>query len=117
MKLWSIAQLDKSEATEIQSKYGLPPLLAMMLQIRGIKTQDEIDNFLFNDSKIASPFEIKDMDRAAERINRAVDKNELICVYGDFDVDGITSTAILYSYLQTISANAMFYIPSRENEG
>ena len=50
MKLWSIAQLDKSEATEIQSKYGLPPLLAMMLQIRGIKTQDEIDNFLFNDS-------------------------------------------------------------------
>ena len=117
MKLWSVAHLDKKEATEIQSKYELPAIIAMLLQIRNIKTKEEIEDFLFNDSQIASPFEIKDMDKAVERIKIALDRCELICVYGDYDADGVTSTALLYSYLETIGANAMYYIPSRENEG
>ena len=117
MKLWTVAHLDKKEATEIQSKYELPAIIAMLLQIRNIKTKEEIEDFLFNDSQIASPFEIKDMDKAVERIKIALDRCELICVYGDYDADGVTSTALLYSYLETIGANAMYYIPSRENEG
>ncbi len=92
-------------------------MVAMMLELRGISERDEIENFLFNDSNIASPFTIRDMDKAVERITQAIDDNELICVYGDYDVDGITSTAILFSYFETIGANAMFYIPSREDEG
>lgn len=117
MKLWNIAKLNKAEVSKIESQYSLPTVLAMMLELRGISSREEVSDFLFNDSDIASPFEIKDMDKAAKRINRAIDSGELICVYGDFDVDGVTSTAIMYSYLQTVSANAMYYIPSREEEG
>lgn len=117
MKLWTVAPLDKSEASEIQNKYELPAIIAMLLQIRNIKTREEIEDFLFNDSEIASPFEIKDMDRAVERIKTAIDNCERICVYGDYDADGVTSTSLLYSYLETVGANAMYYIPSRETEG
>lgn len=117
MKLWTVASLDKEEASEIQTKYGLPAIIAMLLQIRGFKTKEEIEDFLFNDSKIDSPFEIKDMDKAVERVQRAIDSGELICVYGDYDADGVTSTALLYSYLEAVGANVIFYIPSRETEG
>lgn len=117
MKLWSVEKLDKTKAGEIQARYGLPAIVAMLLQIRNMTTKEEIENFLYNDSYIADPFEIKDMDRAVERITRALENCEPICVYGDYDADGVTSTALLYSYLQTVDANAMYYIPSRETEG
>lgn len=117
MKLWTVAPLDKAEASQIQNRYELPAIIAMLLQIRNIKTKEEIEDFLFNDSEIASPFEIKDMDKATDRIRKAIDNYELICVYGDYDADGVTSTALLYSYLETVEANLMYYIPSRETEG
>lgn len=117
LKLWNIAQLNKTEVSKIESQFELPTVLAMMLQLRGICSQEEISDFLFNESDIASPFELADMDKAARRINQAIDSGELICVYGDFDVDGVTSTAMLYSYLQTAFANVIYYIPSRETEG
>lgn len=89
----------------------------MLLQIRGIRTADEIRDFLYNDSEIDPPFQIKDMDKAAERVNRAIDSGEFICIYGDYDADGVTATALLYSYLDTVGANVTYYIPSREGEG
>lgn len=117
MKNWIVSEIDKNKAKKIQTEYGLPPILAMLLQIRGITERQEIEDFLQNDSVIASPFEIKDMKKGADRILSAIDNYELICVYGDYDADGVTSTALLYSYLQTAEANVMYYIPSRENEG
>ena len=117
MKLWTVAPSDKNEANAIQNKYGLPGVIAMLLQIRNIKTEEEIRDFLYNDSEIASPFEIKDMDKACARVNAAVESGEFICVYGDYDADGVTSTALLYSYLETVGANVTYYIPSREGEG
>lgn len=117
MKNWIIADCNKEEAKKIQVKYQLPPILALLLQIRNIKTQEEIEDFLFNDNKIANPLEIKDMKKGVERIQRAIDCCEPICIYGDYDADGVTSTALLYSYLETTGANVMYYIPSRESEG
>ena len=117
MKLWNIAELDRQEANAIQNEYGLPAIIAMLLQTRGIKTREEIEDFLNNESEIASPFEIKDMDKAADRVQRAIESGEMICVYGDYDADGVTSTALLYSYLETVGANVIYYIPSRESEG
>lgn len=117
LKNWKIARLDKDEANAIQREYQLPAILAMLLQIRGITKREEIEDFLFNDSDIASPFEIADMQKGAERIRRAIDSGEPICVYGDYDADGVTSTALLYSYLEAAGANAIYYIPSRETEG
>lgn len=117
MKLWTVAPLNKQEANEIQSKYDLPSIIAMLLSIRGINTGDAIEDFLSNDSELASPFEIKDMDKAVGRIKRAIEAGEPVCVYGDYDADGVTSTTLMYSYLETVGANVMYYIPSREDEG
>ena len=89
----------------------------MLLQIRGITTAREIEDFLYNDSEIEPPWEIKDMEQACARVHTAVEQEELICVYGDYDADGVTSTALLYSYLEAIGARVMYYIPSREAEG
>ncbi|MBQ4262510.1 MAG: single-stranded-DNA-specific exonuclease RecJ [Ruminococcus sp.] len=117
MKLWTVAPLDKAEASKIQEKHNLPPIIAMLLQIRGITSDVEIEDFLYNDSVIADPMEIRDMDKAAARVRQAIDSGEAICVYGDYDADGVTSTALLYSYLETVGANVTYYIPSRESEG
>ena len=117
MKLWTVAPLNKQEANEIQSKYDLPSIIAMLLSIRGINTGDAIEDFLSDNGEIASPFEIKDMDKAVGRIKRAIEDGEPVCVYGDYDADGVTSTTLMYSYLETVGANVMYYIPSREDEG
>ena len=116
MKLWSVAKLDKTKAGEIQSRYELPAIVAMLLQIRNITTKDEIEGFLYNDSFIADPFEIKDMDKAVERINKALDSVNRF-VFTVIMMPMVSSTALLYSYLETIDANAMYYIPSLETEG
>ena len=105
MKLWSVAPFDKNEASRIQNQYGLPGIIAMLLQIRNIINPDEIRDFLYNESEIASPFEIKDMDKACERVKAAIENDEFICVYGDYDADGVTSTALLYSYLDAVGAH------------
>ncbi len=117
MKQWSVAKLNRENAKTISEKYDLPPIIAALMDIRGIVNEDDINAFLYEESFIDNPFEIKDMDKAAKRIKKAVESGEKICVYGDYDADGVTSTALLFSYLQTIGADVIYYIPSRENEG
>ena len=117
MRKWVTKQLNKERAVAISQRYELPMLVAMLLDIRGITDDGAVIDFLSNETLTASPFEIKDMDKAAERVRRAIEDGERICVYGDFDADGVTSTALLYSYLSDIGADAIYYIPSRETEG
>ncbi|MBQ1507358.1 MAG: single-stranded-DNA-specific exonuclease RecJ [Ruminococcus sp.] len=117
MKLWNIAPHDTNAARKISSEYGLPGIVAALLQIRGVTTENDIRDFLFNEGKIAPPLGYKDMDKAAERIGAAIENGEKICVYGDYDADGVTSTALLYSYLEAMGADVIYYIPSRETEG
>ena len=117
MKQWSIAKFDKDAAGRLAQNSGIAPFLAMLLSIRGFDTLDKIDTFFNSEPQIDDPFEIKDMDKAVKRITKAVENFERICVYGDYDADGVTSTALLFSYLEAIDANVMYYIPSREDEG
>lgn len=117
MKKWITRNLNKDNAIAVSQRYELPMLLAMLLDIRGVTDERDIEDFLYGDTLTASPFEIKDMDKAVERIQAAVEYGERICVYGDFDADGVTSTALLYSYLSDIGADVIYYIPSREAEG
>lgn len=117
MKKWSVAKLNKERAVAISQQYDLPMIIAMMLDIRGIVTEQQIQDFLFNETDFEDPMLVKDMDKAVDRIREAIENFEKICVYGDFDADGVTSTALLYSYLEDTGANVMFYIPSRESEG
>ncbi len=98
-------------------EWNIPFFLSMLLDIRGIVEKDEVEAFLSSSGSIADPMEFRDMDKAVYRINQAIDSFEKICVYGDYDADGVTSTVLLYTYLESIGANVMYYIPKREEEG
>lgn len=118
MKVWSVAKVKKERAIAMASKLEIPPLLAMMLDIRGITKEEDVINFLQENKDFSDPFLMKDMDKAVERITTAVENGEKICVYGDYDADGVTSTSLLYSYLRdSLGADVMFYIPTRTGEG
>ncbi len=117
MKDWSVPELDKEMVRRMNAQYGLPVFTSMLLTIRGITEKEEIEKFLSQDSVLDDPLLIKDMDKAVSRIRRAIDNEEKICVYGDYDCDGVTSTAILFSYLESVFADVMFYIPDRNSEG
>ncbi len=117
MKKWVYSELDKSMVKMLAEKYGLPAFTAILLTIRNITEQKSIEEFFDTDCRLPDPFEIKDMDRAVKRIKEAVKKGEKICVYGDYDCDGVTATALLYSYLCSMFADVMYYIPDRMTEG
>lgn len=118
MKVWSVAKVNKERAIAMANKLEIPPLLAMMLDIRGITKEEDVINFLQENKDFSDPFLMKDIDKAVERITTAVENGEKICVYGDYDADGVTSTSLLYSYLRdSLGADVMFYIPTRTGEG
>ena len=118
MKVWSVAKVNKERAIAMANSLEIPPLLAMMLDIRGITKEENVINFLQENKEFSDPFLMKDMDKAVERITTAVENGEKICVYGDYDADGVTSTSLLYSYLRdSLGADVMFYIPTRTGEG
>lgn len=118
MKVWSVAKVNKERAISMANRLEIPPLLAMMLDIRGITKEEDVINFLQENKDFSDPFLMKDMDKAVERITTSVENGEKICVYGDYDADGVTSTSLLYSYLRdSLGADVMFYIPTRTGEG
>lgn len=117
LKKWEVAKLDKEHAASLAERYNIPFFLAMMLEIRGYREEEQIEDLLFEQAHLSDPFEMKDMDKAVDRIRRALDDFEKIAVYGDYDADGVTATSMLFSYLQTVGADVMYYIPQREGEG
>ena len=117
LRKWEVRPLDKERAAAFAQTYGVPFFLAMLMNIRGLDDAAHLREFLGEGEPLSDPFLLKDMDQAAARITRAVDNMEKIAVYGDYDADGVTSTAMLYSYLETRGADVIFYIPQREGEG
>lgn len=117
MKVWSVAQLNKERALAISEQFGIPMICAALLDVRGINTPEAVEAFITDEVRFDNPFEIKDMDKAVARITKAVENGEKICIYGDYDADGVTATAILFQYLETVGADVRFYIPSRADEG
>ena len=117
IKVWKNLALDKDAAAQLAQRYQLPLFTAMLLQIRGYTDPGELQSMLGGESVPEDPFLLKDMDRAVERIRRAVEEFEKIAIYGDYDADGITATSLLYTYLETCGADVMYYIPERDTEG
>ena len=117
MKKWIISGADKDVVNMLIEKYDLPTLTAVLLAIRGMTDREDIEKFFSQEFELSDPFLIKDMDKAVERIKRAVTTGEKICVYGDYDCDGITATSIMYLYLESSFADVMYYIPDRNEEG
>lgn len=112
MKQWKIEKADENICSDILRKTNLSKTVAEILVSRGFTDLSELNDF-FNGDELEDPFCIKDMDKAVEAVNRALQNGGKICVYGDYDCDGVTSTAILYSYLEMLGADVIYYIPER----
>jgi single-stranded-DNA-specific exonuclease len=118
-KRWIYKNTPPAEQIETLSKsININPYLSTILLQRGI-TDFESAKFFFRPSldHLHDPFLLKDMDHAAARLKSAIDKNEKILIYGDYDVDGTTAVALVYSYLKSFYPNCDFYIPDRYAEG
>lgn len=109
---------DNEQVHSLANELGIDRVLASLLVQRGISTFEEAKAFFRpNIANLHDPFLMKDMDRAVERIQQAVAANENILVYGDYDVDGTTSVALMSSYLREEYPNVATYIPDRYAEG
>ena len=118
-KRWKLRQDYEIEDVErLARELGVDRVIATLLVERGVQTFDEARRF-FRPSleHLHDPFEMKDMDKAVERIEKALRAKERIMVYGDYDVDGTSAVAVVYGFLHTLTDNIDFYIPDREKEG
>ena len=113
---WKVAESERGEVAELE-RAGYGTLTAHVLSARGYGTVDAAKDYLSCDAPLCSPFLMKDMKKAADRVRLAVARREHIAVYGDYDVDGITSTALLTDFLQSLGARVTSYIPARLEEG
>ena len=114
---WRIAEPHPEAAARLTAA-GYPCLVSAVLASRGIATAEEAAAFLEHEQRLTySPFLMADMDKAVERVQRALADHERIAVFGDYDVDGITATCILVDYLQSRGADVLHYIPRRIEDG
>ena len=113
MKQWSVKAPDEKLLARLIQETGLNPFICRILAGRNILSRNDAENF-FNSEELSDPFLLADMEKAVEAINSAVEQGEKITVYGDYDCDGVTSTYILFSYLEALGAEVDWYIPSRE---
>ena len=107
---------DRELAADIAENCGIEPFAALLLCARGLTDEFEVESFLF-DTELIDPFTLPDMEKACERVHKAVDSGERITVFGDYDADGVTSTALMYSFLSSRGAVVDYYIPDRAEEG
>lgn len=117
-KKWITNEKDLSAAKNLQESLKIHPIFCELLVERGIKTYNEAKEF-FRPSldQLHDPFLMKDMDKAIERINYALKRNEHVLIYGDYDVDGTTSVALVYTFFKEHFEKIDFYIPDRYTEG
>ena len=108
----------KREMDELTGHVGDNKAVAELLVRRGVTTPEEADYFFApSNSRLHDPFLMPDMDKAVNRLNKAMGAKERIMVYGDYDVDGVTAVALVYKYLQNYYSNVEYYIPTRYEEG
>lgn len=116
-RAWQVNQPDEAVAARLAAAIGAPLLLARILTARGMTTPQAAMEFLAQDAPLSDPFLMKDMDKAVNRILQAIDTEEPIVIFGDYDVDGVTATALLYSHLRGMGANVRCKLPNREEDG
>ena len=113
-KRWVVSAGDKQLASEISQICQVDILVALILVARGFTDPFEVDQLLDQEGQLDDPYELVDMEKAVNRIKKAITSGEKICVWGDYDADGITSTVMLYSYLKEKTNNVIYYVPERE---
>lgn len=117
-KRWSIIEVEDKVVNKLKRELKIDTVFCRLLVQRGITTGEEANKFL-NPSldELHDPFLMKDMDTAVERLGKAIDDKEKILIFGDYDVDGTTSTAMLHTFLKPLNKNIDYYIPNRYTEG
>ena len=120
--LWSSKYIDSPEnriaVSQISQSNNISEICASLIYNRGYKTPEAACAFLhLDDIGMHSPLLLKDVEKAVERIQLALENGERIAIYGDYDVDGVTSVTILYLYLKELGADIGYYIPNRIGEG
>ena len=117
-KKWQICEINQEEVEKICKENNLNKLIATILSNRGINTKEKIQMYLNpKRNDFHDPYNMPDMEKAVNRIIKAKENNEKVIIYGDYDVDGITSITVLKSFLNDIGIDASYYIPNRLNEG
>src|SRR3989442_14663472 len=115
---WIVRQPDIGRAAELAAAVGVSPIVARLLVARGYQTLDSAKAFL-NPSldQLHDPFLMLGMSDAVKRLQQAIDNREPILIYGDYDVDGTTGTAVLLRALRMVGATAGYHVPHRFTEG
>lgn len=117
-KRWNLLIADTAIQRQLQDVLKISPVLCKLLVLRGISTFDEAKAYFRPQlSALHDPFLMKDMDKAVQRIEKAIEHKEKILVYGDYDVDGTTAVAVVYRFLRNIHPHCDYYIPHRYREG
>ena len=116
---WIVSEAaDKAKVDKLSAEVGIDRVLAELLVKRGVETFEQARSFFRPSlSDLHDPFLMKDMDTAVERLRKAVTSGEKILVYGDYDVDGTTAVALVFSFIRRFTPNVDFYIPDRYDEG
>jgi single-stranded-DNA-specific exonuclease len=116
--LWQHLPCNDEEAARLASALDVHPMIARLLCLRGLTDVAEATRFLNPSlSHLHDPFKLTDMDRAVDRIERALAQRERIAIHGDYDVDGITSTVILRRALEMLGGDVVHFIPERLRDG
>ncbi|MBQ8604913.1 MAG: single-stranded-DNA-specific exonuclease RecJ [Oscillospiraceae bacterium] len=114
---WKVKEFADRQVNSLAGELGVDSLLAKVLLARDVHTRQQATTKYLDAAPLSDPFLMKDMDKAVDRIMQAVENEEKIVIYGDYDVDGVCATATLFSYLESIGANVFYKLPNRENEG
>ena len=115
---WQVNEIDNNEIERIEKNFNISKLVASIIAGKGLKTDEEIEVFLHpRRTDFHNPFLMPDMEKAANRIVEAIKNNEKVAIYGDYDVDGITSSTVLHRFLKDRGLNTNIYIPNRLCEG
>lgn len=114
---WQVADSDPNKIEALVEALGVSRLAAVTLAARGFDSPQAAGQFIKTDVPLGDPFDMRDMDKAAERIRAAIDAEEIIAVFGDYDVDGVTATALMVQYLMGCGAHAICALPARDSAG
>lgn len=118
-KKWIVKEQGNPAAVRaLSAELGIDQVLANLLVQRNITTAERAREFFKPDlSKLHDPFLMKDMDKAVERLEKAISNEEKVLIYGDYDVDGTTAVALMYTFIRNFNPNVEYYIPDRYDEG
>lgn len=113
---WSVNEYSIEKSVELSGKIGAGRLLCDVLVSRGYETPEDAGRLLAEGEPLSDPYLLKDMDKAVERIRAAIEADETIVVFGDYDADGVTATALLYSCLESLGAQVYYKLPNRSDD-